>query len=118
MRKITQKRVELCENRKITQIREKYRRRTITRKSKDVEARAAWARAFKNGRKTEKLFINVIFGFYFNTFKRKSDEDQTQQETQQELIKVGLEHCNLCVQAGGEGCTWWSSAELLNSMIC
>ena len=38
-------------------------------------------------------------------FKRKSDEDQTQQETQQELIKVGLEHCNLCVQAGGEGCT-------------
>ena len=57
--------------------------------------------ALKNGRKTEKLFINVIFGFYFNTFKRKSDEDQTQQETQQELIKVGLEHCNLCVQAGG-----------------
>ena len=61
--------------------------------------------ALKNDRKTEKLFINVIFGFYFNTFKRKSDEDQTQQETQQELIKVGLEHCNLCVQAGGEGCT-------------
>ena len=61
--------------------------------------------ALKNGRKTEKLFIIQIFGFYFNTFKRKSDEDQTQQETQQELIKVGLEHCNLCVQAGGEGCT-------------
>ena len=41
MRKITQKRVKLCENRKITQIKEKCQTRTITRKYKDVEPRAA-----------------------------------------------------------------------------